>query len=229
MAAPTIWPMSRSLLSLTEARAKRPLRHDHVLHVAEKIEAPVAAFAADPRSLDAAERRGQIADAEAVDPDEAAAHALRDVGRVLGRAVADAAEAVVGAVGERDRLIVAIEGLQRQHRAEDFALHDLAVLRDGGEPGRLVVLRAVAMRRTAPHERRAGGERALHETVDALDLARMDDRPDLGRFIARIADDEPLDMATQEVDEAISDAGVHQQPRAGEADLAGVAVHQRRR
>src|SRR6185295_1225599 len=108
MAAPTICPMRMSL-ALAEAGAERLLRQHDVLHVAEELEAPVAAFAADARALDAAEGRGQVA---------------------------DAAQAVVGAVGERDGLVVAVEGLQREHRAEDLVLHDLAVLRDVREQGR---------------------------------------------------------------------------------------------
>src|SRR6185295_393443 len=110
MAAPTICPMRMSL-ALAEAGAERLLRQHDVLHVAEELEAPVAAFAADARALDAAEGRGQVADAEAVDPDEARAHALGHGCGVRGFAVADAAQAVVGAVGERDGLVVAVEGL----------------------------------------------------------------------------------------------------------------------
>src|SRR5262245_35839314 len=103
MAAPTICPM-RLLLLMCEAGAERLLGDDDVLDVAEELEAPIPAFAADAAALDAAERGGEIADAEAVDPDEAGAHALGDGGGVRGFAVAHATQAIVGAVGERRRL-----------------------------------------------------------------------------------------------------------------------------
>ena len=50
-----------------------------------------------------------------------------------GVAVADAAEAVVGAVGQLQGFFIAAEGLQRQHRSEDLVLHDLVVLPDVGD------------------------------------------------------------------------------------------------
>src|SRR5690242_3334171 len=83
-----------------------------VLHVAEEIEAPGAAFASDAGRARAAERSAQVAHEKAVDPDgardDAVGYALR------ARSVAcveHCGQAVVGAVGERDGLRFVAEGL----------------------------------------------------------------------------------------------------------------------
>src|SRR5262249_35617302 len=116
------------LLTMRKARAERLLRNDHVLDVAEELEAPIATLAADTPALAAAERSGEVAEAEAIHPDEAGTPSLGHGSGVCRVAVADAAQAVVGPVGHLDRLVVAGESLQREHGAEYLVLHDLVRL-----------------------------------------------------------------------------------------------------
>src|SRR5690349_22813833 len=56
---------------------------DGVLHVAVEVEAPGAALPADARLPGPAERRAQVADEEAVDPDRPRHQLARDMGSPL--------------------------------------------------------------------------------------------------------------------------------------------------
>src|SRR5450631_3614904 len=104
-----------NLLSMAETGAEGLFWHHHVLDVAEKLEAPIPALTADTAAFDAAEWRCEVADAEAVDPDEAGAHALRNCRGMASFSIADATQAEVGAVRHRDGLFIGVEGLQSEH------------------------------------------------------------------------------------------------------------------
>src|SRR5262245_33697458 len=103
--APTISPMGPP-----------PLRcHDGVLQVAVEVESQVAPFAADARPAGAAERRLEVADEEAVDPDGARDEPFGDAGRAVAVAGGDGGgQAEAGVVGEPDGLVLVGEGLQGQ-------------------------------------------------------------------------------------------------------------------
>ena len=146
---------------------------------------------------------------------------------MLRGAVAHAAQPVVRAVGQGDGLLVAVEALQREHRAEDLVLHDLAILAHVGEQRGLVVLCAEGVVRPAPEQRGAIGHGTLHEAVHALHLARVDDGSDLGGLVARVTHGELFHIPAQCGHEGIVHLAVHQEARARQAHLAGVAVHQR--
>src|SRR5437660_5606935 len=75
-----------SVLRLAEAETGdlvRAQRDVHDLGLAVKVEGVVAALAADPAVLDAAERRAQVADILRVDPAHAGVDRLRDAMRPL--------------------------------------------------------------------------------------------------------------------------------------------------
>ena len=109
--------------------------------------------------------RRQVADEERVDPDHAGADRAADALGPLGRArVDDPREAVRGRVGERDALVLVGEGLERQHGAEDLALHDLALVRARarrasarrrGRRARQAGRRGRSRRRSPAHARRS--------------------------------------------------------------------------
>src|SRR5579872_4138532 len=189
MGRPVVGCVVRTLAPLE--RAERAVPGGDVLHIAEEVEAPAPALAADARPPGAAEGRAEIADEVAVDPDGAGHDAAR---RALGaRRIArvdDGGEAVVGPVGQADGLLVRLERLPREDRAEDLVLDDLGVLRDAREDRRLVV-EPPARVAGAPEERdRARCPRAVDEPGDAIELARMDEGADADAPIARVSDDQ---------------------------------------
>ena len=58
-------------------------------------------------------------------------------------------------------------------------------------------------------------------TPNLVELAGVDPRPDLGRLVERVADDERLHLLRQPRHEAVVDAIGDDQPRRGRAALAG--------
>src|SRR5450755_2083451 len=160
-----------------------------VLDVAVEVEAPGAAFAADAGQPGAAERRPQVTDEEAVDPDGAGDEAGRyplgppPVAGEQGRR-----QPVAGAVGQRDRLVLGSERLQGEHRAEHFGGEDLRAGGRTGQQRRLIVEAAeFAVRRAAGQRARARGHRAPDEAVYPLQVRPGDVRPDVGGLVPRVA------------------------------------------
>ena len=85
-----------------------------------------------------------------VDPDSAGTESVGDVdGSVEVRGVDGGGEAVCGAVADLDGVLFRLELGDRADRAEDLLLHDLHVLADIGEDGRLDEVALVAMALTA--------------------------------------------------------------------------------
>src|SRR5215467_15947646 len=112
---------------------------DGVLDVAVEVEAPGAALAADAGQPGAAERRGQVADEETVDPHGAGDQPRRHpLGPGLVAGEHGRRQPVGRAVGQCDGFGFAGEGLQREHRAEHLLGEDLRAGRGAAEQGRLV-------------------------------------------------------------------------------------------
>src|SRR5690606_25971800 len=138
---------------------------DGVLQVAVEVEAPGAALAADAGLARAAEERAQVPYEEAVDPDGPGDQPGGDERGPLAVAGGDGGgQAGAGVVGQPDGLVLGVEGLERQHRAEDLLLDDLAVLGDVREQGRLVVQALAAL--AADDGAGARGQRPPDEAVD---------------------------------------------------------------
>ena len=116
---------------------------------------------------------------------------------------------------------------KRQHRAENLVLHDLVVLLQLRQHCRLVILGAERMFVAAPQQLGAASHGALDEAGHPLDLARMDDRSDLGSLFARVAHLESLNLGAHCSDEGVGDALMHQEAGTRQTDLARIAVHQR--
>src|SRR5207248_732660 len=94
-----------------------------------------ADLAAQAGGLVAAERRVGHRH-EAVDADGASAQSVGDAVGALDVVGLDAgAQAVVGVVGDADRLFLVLDGDGRQHRAEDLVLGDRHLVVDIGEQG----------------------------------------------------------------------------------------------
>eukprot|EP01022_Parablepharisma_sp_SALTPOND_P036531 TRINITY_DN997_c0_g1_i2.p1 TRINITY_DN997_c0_g1~~TRINITY_DN997_c0_g1_i2.p1 ORF type:complete len:918 (-),score=182.60 TRINITY_DN997_c0_g1_i2:7500-10253(-) len=214
------------LLTMTEAWFERLLGNHDVLDVAEKLEAPIAAFAADSASLDATERCIEVSNAEAVDPDKSRSDPLSDAGGMFRLAEAHAAQTVVGAIGHFHGLLVGRKGLQGQDRPKDLVLDDLVFLSQLGQHRGLVVLEAKRVLLAAPQQLGATIEGTLNETLYAIHLPGMDDRADFGTLFPRIPDDQLLDVGTHHLGESIGNPLVNQEAGSSQAHLAGIAIHQ---
>src|SRR6185312_7138745 len=106
------------------------LRDADVLGLGEEPEGVDPAFAAHARMLDPAKWGAQVAQHPTVDPHDAKVDARGDL--VRAREIAGPhrrRESVIGVVGDRDGVVLVVEGDQRHHRAEDFLAVRRAMLR----------------------------------------------------------------------------------------------------
>src|SRR5215472_1021310 len=163
----------------------------NILHVAIEVETPVAAFAADSGIAASAERCGQFAHEEAVDPYGAGDDPLRQAHcALLALAEDHRGQAIVGTVPEPDGFFFVAEGLPGQYGSEDLALHNLHLLRHPIEQGRLEVQLARAVPMATPDRLDTGVQGAIDESLDAPVVLRRDERTDAGVLVARIANRE---------------------------------------
>src|SRR5262245_43039120 len=213
-----------SIRSIRWWRALPSRRPSDVFELAVGPERPAAAVAADTGALVAAEG-GVGVHRAAVDLHGAGAERARDAHaarRVAGPHVA--VEAVVGVVGEGDRLVLVGEGDGGDDGAEDLLPGDRHLVAGVGEERRLDVVAACQVRRpaAAAGERGTFGLAARDEALDAVALRGRDERAHHHPGFARIAD---LDLP-REVDEParelVVDRRFDQEARAGDADLAGM-------
>ena len=125
-------------LFLQNGAATGPVRDVDRLHPAPVLERGAAVLAAEAGGLDAAEGRLDRGEVVGVDPGGAGVepgdHPV-GAGEVAGEDAGG--EAVGGGVGAGDRLVLAVEGEDRHHRAEDLLPRDRHGVGDAGEDGRL--------------------------------------------------------------------------------------------
>src|SRR5215217_1053307 len=152
------------------------------LHVAVEVERVVPALTTDSRLARPAEGRLEVANVEAVHPDRARDDGRRHAVRArLGAGVDRRRQPVVGRVREPEGLLLVLERLERENRAEYLTLEDLRVSRDVREQGRRVV---EPVERLAPeHEPGARLERALDVAGHTVERDRVDQRTVRGRLL----------------------------------------------
>jgi hypothetical protein len=198
------------------------------LEVAVELERVVAALAADAGDPAPAEGRREIAHEERVHPHQPGAdRAAHPFGALARRRVHDRRQAVGGAVGELDGLGLVGEGLEREHRPEDLALHDLAGVGRGFDERGLVVQAAVD-RPAAAHDHVARCPCPFDEGVDLGEVVGVHHRGDVGGGVAAVAEHQGVGVAVEAREELVADRRLDEEPRAGEAHLAGVVVLPRR-
>ncbi len=180
----------------------------------------LAAFAPEPALAVAAEAGRGVELVGAVDPHRAGLDLGGDLQGEVDVLGPDArGETEAGVVGELQGFFRGAEGHRHQHRAEDLHLRDGRRRGDVGEQGRRI---EPAFARTAPRrlpERGAFLDPLADQTLDAFELHRSDDRADVDRLVARIADAQRLHAGAELGVEGLGDALVDQQARAGAADL----------
>src|SRR5919106_2631013 len=218
------WGVRTTFASLTVLPPAPPWRRADVLHVRVEVEAVHAAFAANTRRSRAAERRTKVTNEEAVHPHrpchETGGNAI---GALPIARVQDRRQPVLRLVRERDRFLLVLERLQREHRAEHLLTEHLGAGRHVHEERRAVVQPAqILVRSTAQDGFCALRLRSLYEPVHALEVLAGDLRPHVGRPPARVA----LHDRARGVDESVEELVVHrpldEQPRARQADLSRV-------
>ena len=181
-----------------------------------------AALAAVARLLVAAERAGRVELVERVGPDHAGAQLVGHpqdpralVGPDAGR------QPVRRVVGLLDRLGGRAEGQHRQHRAEDLLAGDPVGLGDAGEDRRRepeAVVGQLARRATSarrPRPRRSSESSRILASCSAELIAPMSVFLSSGSPTRSVAI-----RRLSRVEHLVGDALLHQQPRAGAADVA---------
>ena len=133
-------------------------------------------------------------------------------------------EAELGAVGERDALVVVVEGHRHDHRAEDLLLHDLHVAAAAGDQRRLDVPALLQVRGpTAAGDDLAALLAARRDVaLDPRPVRLGDDRADHRVLLERVADLEHRGHLGQALDDVVVDRAVHDRPGRRGADLARV-------
>ena len=152
----------------------RAALHGDPAELGELVDHRLAAEPPPARVLDAAERHLRlVADGLVVDVDDPGLELLREREAAVGvRRDDPGAEAVARRVRARDRLVGAVDDLDREHRAERLVLREVGVLRDVGDQRRLEA------RARRPRRRRAPWRPSATASCDAL-LHRSASAPSL--------------------------------------------------
>ena len=130
-----------------------------------------------------------------------------------------------GVVRLLDRLLGRAEGEHREHRPEDLLLRDPVALGDVREDGRREPEAALGQRALGLEDLGALLSPARDELLDPLELLAGVDRADVGVLVERVADAQRAAMRRFSLREGLLvDRLLHEQARAGAADLALVEV-----
>ena len=136
---------------------------------------------------------------------------------------------VTRVVGKLGRFLRVAERHCREHRAEDFLLHQYIGRRHIGDKHRQVI---EAIRRNMGLRHPATcpfGRPRCKQARDALKLRAIDQRADVGILVERIAEPEIAHARTHLGEEGFRDAFLNEKARSGAADLALIepdAVHE---
>jgi hypothetical protein len=144
-----------------------------------------------------------------------AAHVVRP--KVGGQAVAHV-------VRERERVLFVGERDHGEHGPEDLLLRHAHAIVRGREHRRLYVVAALRRRGAADRNRRALGARDVEVSKHLLDVVGMNQRPDLGGGIDRVADLDRAHARRKPLRELALDGFVHEQAARRRAALAVQAV-----
>src|SRR5262245_19168579 len=167
----TLTPFRSSIIEFT----RRLERDENVLGTDEFRQPRRTALAAEAALLDAAERRVRRHVRPAVHVDVAAFELVGEaVGTLNVACMHIGAEAVVAGVRLRDRVLLVLEGRNREHGAEHFFLCEMAGLIDLAEQRRLD--------KESTGQSAAGARAARQQLARLLALRTLDDADDaIGR------------------------------------------------
>src|SRR5690606_4784155 len=194
-----------------------------VARFGEEAHRLVAAFATQAGLAGAAERGAQVAHQPGVDPDHAHLQLCAEaVGAVEVAGPDRGGQTVVAGIGQRQRLGVVFEGLQRGDRAEDFLAVAGAIGAEAFDHGRChVPARTLQGLAAAQHLSafiagpRDGGD-------DLVEMRLRHQRAEIGVRVHRVAGAQRKGALDEGVAEFGVDAALDQDARAAQADLPGV-------
>ena len=193
-------------------------------------EALAAAFAAVTAFAVAAETATGVEEIRAIDPDDACFELRSDLKRNVDAFGPDASgEAVGGVVGELDGFGRCAKGHGGENGAENFLLGDDGSGMDVAEKSGRKIKAARGHGNLRLPAGGAFGDALIHEALNAIELNAGDDGANVDGFIERRADAECVHAVADFGDEGLGDALLHEEARAGAADLALVepdAVHE---
>ena len=134
-------------------------------------------------------------------------------------------QAIAGVVGDFDRLVLALERDDRQHRAENLLTRDAHVVVDVGEHRRPHEIAAVEAFRPAgatSDQARALVDAGLDQVLHLLELHLGDQRPDVVALLGRLADGGRLGSLAGHLDGLVIDRAFDQHARRRVTGLTGV-------
>ena len=189
-----------------------------------------AALAPEPALAKAAETAGGVEEIGAVDPDHACLELWGNMeGEIDVFRPDGGGEAVTRVVGEFDRLAGGAEADGRKNRAEDLFLGEQVRRADLRCKHRQVEPAGLGQGTVGLPDRGALFFALLDHRTHPIELHLVDQRADIGVLVERVAEAQMAHALPDPREEALGDALLHQEPRAGAADLALVepdAVHQ---
>src|SRR5688572_4280372 len=202
-----------------------------VLGVGEESHGLHAALASQAGRAHAAERRAQVALQPGIDPDHAGAQLRGEAMGAVEVAGPDrGGQAVVAVVGERQRLLVAVERLQRDDRAEDLVAVARALRPQAFDDGRRDEPAWPVERLAAAQHMTAFVAGAPERAGDLVEVRLRDQWAELVVLVDRVAHAQRGRALDQGVAELAVYAPFDQDARAAQADLPGVLegrAHQR--
>ncbi len=177
----------------------------HGLLVGVEVDGAVPALVPEPRRLDAAKRCPQVAHVVRVQPHHAGLDGLREVvgpREIVGPDVRR--EAVFDPVRQFEGLGVGVEWRYRHDGSEDLLLKDPRVRSNIGEDGgsHEVAVGEPIRPGTAGHEARLGLA-DLDVAHDLVVVLGVHEGTDLGCWVVRIADDDPVGLRRVALDELV--------------------------
>src|SRR3954447_24362598 len=182
------------------------------------------ALAAVAGLLDAAERRPGVGDHALVEADHAGVELLDHAERAVDVLRVDVGdEAVLGVVGDGDRLVLVGEAADRCDRSEDLLAQELGVVRDVREHRRLVEVAGAVELVAADDDLRALADRVLDEARDLAALIVVDERADLHVGLGAAADLHLADLRAELLGEVAGDRARDVEAVRRRARLAAVA------
>src|SRR5215216_3614267 len=196
----------------------------YVFGLGEGEEALDPTFAAEAAFFDPTKGCGRVGYQSAVEADHAGLNSLADPqtpSEVGGVDVGD--EAVLGVVGQFDRLLFGGEGHNRRDRTEDLGVQDLRVGGDSGQYGGWVVETGPFRSVPAELEGRAGSDGFCNEARDLCPSGTVDQRTHVDGLVRPRSHRQRAHGLGQSDAERLGYAGLDVEPVRGCARFPAVA------
>src|SRR5262245_34365864 len=207
----------------------RLLRLRNELDVHIRLQAFDAAFGTVARFLDAAERRLGRRNCHAVHAHHAGLQRVADRrGILLGACKRVGSETELQRVRALDHFVEGLEGHDWRNWPERFFGHDLGVVRQVGDDGWLIEEALVAVTRAAGNDLAAAILGIVDEAFHCVEPARIGERAQRYAFLEAVAQFQTLGVLGEAGQELAVVLLVHVEPCRRDADLAGVAILERR-